>query len=41
MQLRWAIGIALWTLLSGPVFTPPPAPLTLERPVAAHPASPR
>jgi hypothetical protein len=24
MQFRWIIAIALWTILSGPVFTRPP-----------------
>jgi hypothetical protein len=24
MQLRWIIAIAVWTILSGPVFTRPP-----------------
>jgi hypothetical protein len=24
MQFRWIVAIALWTILSGPVFTRPP-----------------
>lgn len=27
MQFRWAIGITLWTMLSGPIFAPPQATL--------------
>ena len=26
MQLRWIVVVALWTLLSGPVFAPRPSP---------------
>jgi hypothetical protein len=26
MQFRWAVGIALWTLLAGPVLGPPLRP---------------
>ena len=41
MQFRWAIGIALWTMLSGPIFAPPqcatnqarPQPTTSKKPV--------
>ena len=31
MQFRWVIGIALWTILSGPIFAPPQAKLRSVR----------
>ena len=45
MQFRWAVGIALWSMLLGPVLGPPlpPAPTkaaTLPRPVDQHAAKP-
>lgn len=35
MQFRWAIGIALWTILSGPIFAPPQSVLRPSPPPAA------
>ena len=42
MQFRWVIAITLWTILSGPVFAPPPSALQpgRERAVAANSATP-
>jgi len=36
MEFRWVALIALWTIISGPMFGPPAhsAPRTPERPVA-------
>lgn len=34
MQFRWVIGIALWTILSGPIFAPPQSVLRPPRPQA-------
>jgi hypothetical protein len=51
MQLRWLFLIALWTILSGPIFAPVAAPGSHRRfrqappaaspPVKAAPAVPR
>ncbi|HXG12222.1 MAG TPA: hypothetical protein VNK04_20880 [Gemmataceae bacterium] len=44
MQLRWVIAIALWTILSGPIFGPSPSPTAPEGPRAAAskpPSAPR
>jgi hypothetical protein len=35
MQFRWIIAIALWTILSGPVFTRPPRATPPEQVAAA------
>lgn len=41
MQFRWVIGIALWTILSGPVFAPPQSgPRVKSQPAAVKPAVP-
>jgi hypothetical protein len=40
MDFRWAVGIALWTMLIGPIFGPP-LPRATEQQAAASSATAR
>jgi hypothetical protein len=40
MQFRWIALIALWTLISGPIFGPPAAPRDKASAAAAQKAAP-
>jgi hypothetical protein len=40
MEFRWVAGLALWTMLSGPILsqpTPARPPVTLARPAVSSP----